>query len=376
MNVSKKIRVLHVTSSLAIGGAEKVLYEVINGLNSDEFEHHVAYVYDGPYKEMLHELHVKTYPIQGWIWKTDFVAMYRLYRIINLVKPNVMHTLLWFANSIGFLLGRLLHIPCVSVFHNNIDQNGIIRNSIDRIMMRYADRLVAVSQEVALSVASYHPNITSPITIINNGISFDFDTISSTNKVRKKDRFTIGTVGRLHAIKNYSLLLHAIYLLDDNAKNSIDVLIVGDGPEKERLQSYARKLKIDERIVFCGMQDAQKYYPFFDCFVMTSDKEGISMALLEAMAHGIVPVVTNHAKTHSVITNHYNGILVPAGDAKALSLALLCLYFDYMHMDQDLMCKLRKHALLTIKNRFRKVDMIEKYKEQFLRSDRARRCKE
>jgi glycosyltransferase involved in cell wall biosynthesis len=376
MSATKKIRVLHVTSSLAIGGAEKVLYEIISGLNSHEFEHHVAYVHDGPYKEMLHALDIKTYAIEGYVWKTDLVAIYHLYRVIKLVNPDVMHTLLWFANTVGFLLGRLLHIPCVSVFHNNIDQNGIIRNSIDRITIRYADRLVAVSQEVALSVASYHTNLSSPIAIINNGVSSNSDTTNNVNKIRQKDRFTIGAVGRLHAIKNYSLLLRAVYLLDDSVKNNIQVLIVGDGSEKGKLQSYARKLKIDEQVVFCGMQDAQAYYPFFDCFVMTSDKEGISMALLEAMSYGIVPVVTNYAKTHSVITNHYNGILVPSGDAKALSLALLCLYFDYTHMDQSLINKLKNHAQLTIKNRFRKVDMIEKYKEQFLRSDRAGRCKE
>jgi glycosyltransferase involved in cell wall biosynthesis len=104
-------------------------------------------------------------------------------------------------------------------------------------------------------------------------------------------------------------------------------VLVGGGSQLGALKALAHSENIASHVIFAGEQPGVwRFYPLFDCFALSSQSEGISLALLEALCCGI-PVVTTHAhRHHDVITEGIHGFLVPPGDIRPLMRALETLY--------------------------------------------------
>ncbi len=355
-----KKRLLHIITGLNRGGAEAVLYQLLKKLDSTYFEHTVIYFYPGSYVEKIQKLPVKTYHITGLISTYDPIFIYKLFKIVKEIKPNYIHTLLWSANFLGRMLGSWYNITHVEVFHNNIDQNGFIRNFLDRITAKYHGHIVAVSDGVAQSLNMYAPWLTKPnIKIIKNGIPTheqeNVPTISRQELGLLPSHFLIGSVGRFELIKNHSLLLTAFALLYDKSAEA-RLMLIGSGSQEYALKKRAYDLGIDDRVIFIVGQDAQSYYNIFDCFVMTSYKEGLSIALLEAMNHEIAPIVFSSNEYHDVIIDQQNGLLIHHTDAQELANTI-----DLLMNNEMLRKNLGEEAKITVQNKFTIDTMINEY---------------
>ena len=162
----KKIRVVHVTSSLKVGGAEATLYSLIY-TTRHQFDHHVVYIHPGPYVEQLLALGVSVQQVKGYFFTVDPTLVMRLIKILRQIKPDCVHTLLWAANVVGRVAAHFLRIPVVSVFHNNIDQDGRLKNFFDRYTVGYATRLVAVSEQVMSGYSRMVKKVTLCISSVN-----------------------------------------------------------------------------------------------------------------------------------------------------------------------------------------------------------------
>lgn len=326
--MQKKIKLLHITSSLKIGGAEAVLCDLIQNMDHALFEHHVIYFHDGPHSVNLKKLGIAMHHVKGALSLYDPLFIARLYRIIKSIKPDCMHSLLWSANIAGRIMARLLGIPIVSAMHNNVDQDGAFRGMLDRMTLSLAHKLIAVSPGVAQSIIkrdSWLP--AKKIVIIQNGIDIDrlhqnsLKAAKSRNDLGlKREHFIIGSVGRFEPVKRYDLMLESFAII--YAQNSqARLVLVGVGSCQAMLGKLAHQLGIGHVVIFVIGQPAYGYYPLFDCFAMSSDKEGISIALLEAMSFNLPCVVTYSESHHPVLHNGINGIMVPAGNALALAQA-------------------------------------------------------
>jgi colanic acid/amylovoran biosynthesis glycosyltransferase len=127
-------------------------------------------------------------------------------------------------------------------------------------------------------------------------------------------------VGRLAPAKGLPILLDALAQLED-----VTLTIAGDGPEREFLQHEARRLDINERVVFLGYQSQEQVRALLrrvDVFAMTSLVEGIPVVLMEAMAAGVPVVATNISGIPELVHDGQNGFLVPPSDATATALAI------------------------------------------------------
>lgn len=200
--------------------------------------------------------------------------------------------------------------------------------------------------------------------------------------------FIIGAVGRLEPIKSYDVLIRAFALLqgqiiklnppstlqynfehqdvisnsdpvskiscksytgsrvkyrDDNGSSKAQLqltirerphrlpklCLIGSGSQEQELKKLAKSLGITDSVNFVGARsDAIKFYPLFDCFTLSSQSEGLSIALLEALCFGLPIVSTHQDRQHDVITHNLNGLLVPVGNEQALADALKALLFD------------------------------------------------
>lgn len=353
-------KLVHVTSSLRMGGAEKLLYVMVAELQKEGFDQTVLYVHDGPYRSKLHALGIKTYQVKGTLFRYDPLFFIRLYRLIKREQPSVVHSLLWAANVSSRLSCWLLKIPVVSVYHNNVDQDGAVRSLLDQLTLSLASHIVAVSDQVAQSISSRSWRPVERLSVITNGIAVDDNVVPFRSKEDlgiAKDSFVIGAVGRLVSIKRFEYLLEAY--AQSNIKQSCLVL-VGSGPLERLLRQTAVRALIADRVYFITDHEALPYYQLFDCFVQPSDKEGVSLALLEAMSFKKPCIVMGVGGYHPVITDHYDGLVLSSGNQEALIESLCELSRDKEYRDV-----LGQRAAQTVKRRFDLSVMVNRYKKLF-----------
>lgn len=337
------MNVLHLITSLKVGGAERALCNLLEVLSVRDMKHHVAYFYDGPCRQTLEALSIPCYQIQGVASCYDPVAIIRLCKVIRALKPDVIHTSLWSANIIGRILGSMMSIPVISDLHGNCNDEGRFRNIFDRATAHLTYRTVAVAQTVQ---ESYQKTIISSIRqkkrqeqtksrliVIHNGIDVRaLEHFAQPNHQKLSlppTSFVIGSVGRLEPIKSYDLLIRAFHKAFRELTKTYDVclVLIGDGSEMSKLKHMASNLGLDKQVMFTGFEaNPYPYYQLFDCFALSSQSEGLSIALLEAMAFGL-PIITTHGdQHHDVITDQINGILVPVNNIELYAQAILKLY--------------------------------------------------
>jgi glycosyltransferase involved in cell wall biosynthesis len=136
------------------------------------------------------------------------------------------------------------------------------------------------------------------------------------------DRLVVGTVARLDPVKNHALLIDA-FARARAVIPEATLVIIGDGPLRESLVSRARELGVEGDVHFYGVStDVAALYRELDVFVLSSNAEGTSMSILEAMASGVCVVATSVGGTPDLLADGAGGVLVPPGQPDALLSAL------------------------------------------------------
>ena len=358
------MKLIHFITSLEMGGAQAVLYDLVTHLDAQRFEHHIIFIHDGPYQKTFAQAQIPTYQLTGLISPYGPFAFYRLIKLIKQINPDCLHTLLWSANWLGRIAAWWLGIKCINSLHNNVDQNGTVRTMIDKLAPA-PGQLIAVSQEVKESYTLVHP-LSCPITVIPNGVDFEhIRQFAMKNRLERTDlgytekNIIIGSVGRFQPIKRYELLLETFKLL--HTENSeVRLLLIGSGPQEQALRNTSHRLGISQFVHFATNQRAHPYYPLMDLFVLSSKKEGISIALLEAMSYGVPPAITYHSDTHPVIIHGQNGYVAKTSKATGFAQTLHSLIAD-----ASLHKRVGTAAQTTVKTNFNIPAMVAAYEKIF-----------
>lgn len=182
-----------------------------------------------------------------------------------------------------------------------------------------------------------------------NGVEIDQITARSGYALHNPVRLVY--VGRLHAQKGLDILLRACQQLrQQQGVGPICLQLVGDGPLKNELQQQAKQLGIREQVDFVGQTNHEQVLEYLrraDIFVLPSRAEGISNALLEAMASGLPVVVSNVPGNVDVIENRKNGLLFEVDDADSLAMNLNSLLGQ-----PDLRAQLGRLARRTVESHY------------------------
>lgn len=363
--MQKKIKIVHIISSLKRGGAEALLCDLIGGMD-ERFENHVIYFHAGPNVARLAPIAASMHHITGAFSLYDPVFFTRLYKTVKALQPDCIHSSLWSANIAARVIARLLHIPLMTALHNNVDQNGFVRNLLDVHTQSFGDSIIAVSDGIVQSLLERDAVVPARLTVIKNGI--DVRAVQSNARAMMctrrsiglhEDQFVIGSVGRFVPLKNYPLLLNAfssVVRVHCHAR----LVLVGTGPDETALRAQAQELGIADKVIFVVGQSAYGYYPLFDCFVLSSFKEGISMALLEAMSCALPCIVTHSGGVHDVIQHGINGMLVPL-DQTALSAQL-----NAFITDATLRSSLGTNARALVEQQFCLSAMVHAYQDKYI----------
>ncbi len=308
------MRIAYVIASLKIGGAEVALAQLAPKIKEKGHDVFVAFFHDGPIRARLEAAGIRCTQIQGLITHYDPYGWWRLYRWLQIHNVDIVHTSLWSANIIGRLIGYWIHVPVISDLHGNCTAEGRIRNWGDRLTAGFTSVTIAVSNSVAQAY-QYHIIKDRPIKLVTIPNAIDTKRFLLPQEIPlsrialniPENAFVVGAVGRLEPIKGYDLLIKACALLPP----STYLLLVGDGSCRHNLEQLAQDMGIADRVVITGLRsDAHRFYQLFDCFAITSHSEGLSLALLEAMASGCPIITTNQTATHDVIENDLTGLII------------------------------------------------------------------
>lgn len=245
----------------------------------------------------------------------------KIFRLRRLMKKNPQATfvaMLPFETIYTFLAS--LGLPCRVVYSLRNDPRNM-NTRYDRFIFRHiypqADAIVFQTEDAR---AFFSECIRKRGVIIPNPISD-----SLPERYRGERRKEIVTVGRLTAQKNIPMLLEAFRIVREKHADWC-LNIYGQGEQKGKLEELCEKLGIAECVKLCGFTaDAIARINASGVFVMASDYEGISNAMLEALATGVPCVCTDCpiGGARMMIRDHENGILVSVGDVDALARALL-----------------------------------------------------
>ena len=210
----------------------------------------------------------------------------------------------------------------LSVLDENYKTYALLKAAyrlVFKFLLHFVDKTVFVC-EANLKVAE-RDGLAKNASVIYNGLDaeeFEFlsrdaarDFFSKKTGLDLKDRFIIGSVGRLSYPKNYEFLISAFPNILAVQGNALAV-IVGDGPQRKKYENLIGEKKLQDRIFLCGeLQAASSYLRAFDLFVLPSRYEGLSISLIETLFSGIPAVASDVAGNAEIIGKEF---CYPPGD--------------------------------------------------------------
>jgi glycosyltransferase involved in cell wall biosynthesis len=336
------IRVLHLIEHLKVGGAERVVVDLVQALNRNRI-HSLICLYRERGK-LASELESSGYPIlflrkeiitphiPGFL-RLPFILLESIifvFRLAELIRKNrilIVHSHMTSANlwgKLAVLVGR--HSGIITTIHNIRDhQNSIKKDIIFRILLPLSDRVVAVSQKVAETIKQNQSSIRNKLIVIPNGIRVcNYKEVGNTNHNGQQENLPgtkplIAIIGRLVKQKRHDLFLKSIRICMDRIPQ-INCWIIGDGPEKCRLEQLAQKLNLADKVFFLGERnDVRTLLHLVNVIVNTSDREGLPISLLEAMAEGVPVVAVDAGGNGEIVKTGKTGILVKTGDINGIA---------------------------------------------------------
>lgn len=308
------------------GGAESMVSQLVSALDQKKIEAKVFCVFGNAHGNALEERVQKAgieivYLKKGVGFSPK--AVLNMWKQLRAFKPDVVHTHLsacvYCAPWVLFHKAKMVH-----TIHNIPQKEG---NKVRRTLMRFMYKIkkavpVAISDtNHDLVCAEYHLKPEAVQTIYNPVQCEKFyrsDTHGETVELI--------TVGRLSAQKNQKLLIDAFGTVAQK-REDVRLTIVGKGELEQQLKAQAQTLGLAAKIRFTGVvENPQDYLATADIFVLSSNYEGLPLAVLEAMAAGLPIVSTDVGGVKDIVTD--NGLLAPPNDQGALSQALLRLIED------------------------------------------------
>ncbi len=339
-------RILYLHAGAEMYGADKVLLELIKGLDSKEFEAHVILPNDGVLVEALRQVgaqvSVLDYPIlrrkyfnpkgiADYIRSYNFyakqIALYAREHNIDMVHNNTAAVLE------GIYLKRKLKLPLIWHVHEIIVKPKAISDFINMLMGRYADKIVTVSQAVANHIKQSPFIKDSQVEVIYNGVDNAVYYPMDASSIREKfdiaqDALVIGMIGRVNAIKGQNDFIEAVEPLLEKNEQAVAFLAGGVFPGEEwRLEELDKRIASSSVVSQIHRIDyydkTSELYNMFDIFVLPSIKpDSLPTVVLEAMACSKPVVGYNNGGIAEMVVDDKSGCLVKPNRPQELSNAI------------------------------------------------------
>jgi glycosyltransferase involved in cell wall biosynthesis len=307
-----KLKVVHVVSSLKVGGAERFVIDLCK-IQKRQGQNAMIVSLGQPSEPLESECDVENIAF----FSSKRLLIIKLIQIyFVLVKADVIHIHSQHALKFLQLLFPFLNKIIIYTRHGAdflMDEHW---RKLHTKTQPYIKAATFVSQEGMDNFQSVNKWQNTHCSVIDNGVLIN--PIKSKMKVLEKLR--IGSVGRMIPLKNQMGLLKAIALLSEDVRNNVSVDFFGDGDCLEQLEAFDREYLSSTEVNFHGMvNDRELIYSSFDLLVVTSETEGLSMVIIEAMANQISVIATDVGGNPKLVIPNKTGWLFAYDDDNKLA---------------------------------------------------------
>lgn len=319
------LRCMFVITSMPVGGAETLLVNLMRRMDNKLVRPEVICLKEpGPLGEQISgEFPVHSHLLAS---KWDVRVLPRLSRLLHRRRADVVVTvgagdkMFW-----GRLAAHVAGVPGIaSALHSTGWPDGVGR--INRWLTRITDAFIGVADSHGEFLRDFERFPAEKVRVIRNGV--DCVTFAPRRSARVEVRSElgldeqtplIGIVAALRREKNHGMLIRSAAQLRERFPDA-HWLIVGDGPEREAIESYAKVLGIDDRIHLLGTRhDTPRLVAALDLFTLCSLNEASPVSILEALACGVPVVSTDVGSVNESVIEGQTGLLVASDDADAMT---------------------------------------------------------
>lgn len=339
------MKILHMLQSNRFSGAENVIFQIISMMENANIE----FVYcsrDGQIREALEERKIAFHPVEKMT-----VSEFR--RVIQQENPDLIHAHDVSASILASIATLGTKIPVIS--HVHVNNSDMSRVNLKTLL--YAAAARRFSHIFWVSKSCYDGFVFRKT--VEKKSSLLYNVVNKAEIERRRDQdtndyqFDVAYVGRLTQQKDPARLVEVLARFVQICPKA-KIAIVGTGELEEFTREKIREKGLENNVVFCGfMKNPLKIMASSKVMVMTSEYEGLPMAVLEAMALGVPVVSTPVDGLKDVILNGYNGYLEDQNEKLVQRL-------ERVVTDHTLQAELSNHA----KEKFCEMNDLEKYREQ------------
>jgi len=351
-NENRKNNILHISRTMDIGGAERIVYQLSSDLKDEFNSVHVAST-GGLWESELAAQGIQHHKILDIDSKNPLTVIKILYSIGQIIKNNeitIVHThhrmAAFYIRLLKLVHPKLIHVYTAhNVFKDKLPLYGFaLKNA----------KSVAVGEAVNKNLKE-DVGITDS-RVIYNGVVLK-ETDDQVDEIISYDGIKLGCIARLSEQKGLTYLLDAMSLL---TVKDIRLFIVGDGELRNELENKVKELHLQDSVTFLGYRkDIAECINSFDFCVLPSVFEGFGLVAIEAFMNSKTLVATAIPGLNEVVTNE-NGVLVPAKDPAALASAI-----DKLATDATLRQELSSQAKKDYENKFSYPLFLENYRELY-----------
>jgi glycosyltransferase involved in cell wall biosynthesis len=325
MAAIQKIDVLHLIGTLAAGGAERNLYYLAPCMARSKLRYGICCLLRrGEFADEIESLGVPVFEI-GYRRRYLVRTVLALRKLLKQRNVTVLHTHLYESGFVGRLAGWLAGTPVIITHeHGKTLWKKWYHRWFERFALHFTDLRIAVSQDIVNLRMRYEATPPSKIRLVYNAVDpRAFEVAPEVRRVKRTelgidDSFVVGTVGRLVVAKSYDLLLEVAREICAKRPN-VRFVLVGDGPLAGELSQMRDSYNLQERFILLGRRtDIPELMAAIDLYIISSRREGLPLALIEAMMSARPIVSTAVGGIPDTLTHSCDGILVEPGNKAAL----------------------------------------------------------
>lgn len=323
-----KQKIIHIVSSLNVGGAERFVIDLSQSLR--ETHNNVEILSFGSVSDTLCKvaenagIKVNNIPNSSSVLgQLKLLNVLIRCDVIHLHTPRLIKTL----SIVLKIIGKK---KLVYTRHGAADLSSSQWKKLHSGFRKYVSYMTFVSQEAMDVFTKIYawPEIQKKV--VDNGVKIP----ALANKERG-DILKIGSVGRFVALKNQISLLKALNSLPSNVQKNVEVHLFGNGECEQQLRKFVEDNQLHQQVVFHGMvKDRNFIYNAFDLLCVTSETEGLSLAIMEAMAFSLPVLATDVGGNSKLVKHDINGWLFSYDDHEAIIERILWVIDNKEHLTQ------------------------------------------